>query len=162
MTALDNHLESPTKDRQIATLRESLARAEDEKNAAVKVAEDGERYRSFLIEIARHLDLLGTNIKDLPAAVADRLPRRPWPVMECPDCDRAGTTGTAPGGKKYFCETCGGDEDSDGRGWVRVTDMDTLASRLEQARDIVGELLNLQYRDDLHVKQRAEAFRVAG
>lgn len=36
----------------------------------IRKVEEGERYRSFLIDIGRHLDLLGTNISDLPAAVA--------------------------------------------------------------------------------------------
>ena len=68
------------------------------------------------------------------------LHKRAWPVLECPDCDGAGTTGTAPNGKKYSCETCGGNEDSAGRGWIKSMDMDTATARADALAKVAGEV----------------------
>lgn len=53
--------------------------------------------------------------------------RRTWPVLECEDCDGAGhlgettvDTSSGPSGRKIACETCGGNEDSLGRGWIEI------------------------------------------
>jgi hypothetical protein len=59
-----------------------------------------------------------------------------WPVLICPDCDGSGHLGRAADGRKYACETCGGHEDSLGRGWVEVTQ----AAELDALRERVAEL----------------------
>ncbi len=68
-----------------------------------------------------------------------------WPVLECPDCDGAGTTGTAPNGKSYSCETCGGHEDSAGRGWVRMADADALEASEKVRRDVAKTIRASSY-----------------
>ena len=46
----------------------------------------------------------------------ERTGATPWPAMCCPDCGGTGDLGTAPDGRQIACETCGGHEDSLGRG----------------------------------------------
>lgn len=53
--------------------------------------------------------------------------RRTWPVLECEDCEGSGSLGestvdtsSGPSGRKIACETCGGNEDSLGCGWIQI------------------------------------------
>ena len=48
----------------------------------------------------------------------ERTGASPWPAMCCPDCGGTGDLGTAPDGRQIACETCGGHEDSLGRGFL--------------------------------------------
>ena len=48
----------------------------------------------------------------------ERTGATPWPAMCCPDCGGTGDLGTAPDGRQIACETCGGHEDSLGRGFL--------------------------------------------
>lgn len=78
--------------------------------------------------------------------------KRSWPVLECPDCDGAGHRGEAPDGRKVSCETCGGDEDSLGRGWVKMSDagaLDTAEKRADDGERFRSFLIDIARKMDL-------------
>lgn len=112
-----------------------------EKIARLEAELAGTNKRSEQVEgdlLTMHLELDAEKARRVEAEAALR--KRAWPVLECPDCDGAGTTGTAPNGKKYSCETCGGNEDSAGRGWIESMDMDTATARADALAKVAGEV----------------------
>lgn len=58
-----------------------------------------------------------------PIPCATHRQKEGWPVLRCEDCEGAGHLGESEqSGKKIACETCGGNEDRLGRGWIQIVE----------------------------------------
>lgn len=88
----------------------------------------------------------GTGAQYLARELRDALADHPaWPVLECPDCEGTGGEGIHPiSGKKISCDTCGGNEDSLGRGWIEIVrDPPEPEPASPSLKDLIGAFADL-------------------
>lgn len=81
------------------------------------------------IDTANAFDAAAADIEELTKQLAAHH------VEQCPDCAGAGYIGTCKDGRKISCETCGGDEDSLGRGWIESVRLSDVEQQLAAARE---------------------------